>query len=60
MSELLNSIKHNLGGHMNYTFFWECFCPISEGGGAEPSPITDLGKLIDKTYGSFNAFKYIF
>lgn len=58
--ELLHAVKYNVGGHLNYVFFWESLTPISEGGGVIPSYDSDLGKAINKKFGSFNSFKHRF
>lgn len=60
MTELLPALKKNVGNHLNYVFFWDSFAPISQGGGAEPSSNSDIGKAISHTFGSFNAFKLIY
>lgn len=46
------AVRNNAGGHANHCLFWEIMSP--NGGGA---PSGDLGKAIDTTFGSFDAFK---
>ena len=45
------------GGHLNHEFFWDSLMPTSEGGGVEPEADSDLGKLLLKSFGSFELFK---
>ena len=49
---LRTTLRNNVGGHLNHSFFWRSLSPK---GGGEPSG--ELGKAIDKTFGSFDAFK---
>ncbi|WP_246142967.1 superoxide dismutase [Pasteuria penetrans] len=46
------AVRNNGGGHANHSLFWQILSP--EGGG---QPGGDLAKDIDKTFGSFDAFK---
>jgi len=46
------AVRNNGGGHYNHSLFWEM---ISPKGGGKPSG--DLAKAIDKSFGSFDAFK---
>lgn len=47
--EIRTAVRNNGGGHHNHSLFWECMQP---GGAKEP-----LGDAINKTFGSFEAFK---
>lgn len=46
------AVRNHGGGHANHTLFWEIMGP---GAGGKPSG--DLPALIDKTFGSFEAFQ---
>lgn len=46
------AIINNAGGHANHSLFWTILAPNAGG-----SPTGDLGKAIDSTFGSFDAFK---
>jgi Fe-Mn family superoxide dismutase len=46
------AVRNNGGGHANHTLFWSIMGP-GQGG----SPKGDLGKAIDKSFTSFDAFK---
>ena len=48
-----SAIKFNGGGHINHSIFWTILAPISTGGG----PSLELAQLIDRDFGSFEAFK---
>ena len=45
-------VRNNGGGFYNHNLFWECMSPT---GGGEPG--ANLKKSIDKSFGSFGAFK---
>ena len=49
---LRTTLRNNVGGHVNHSFFWESLSPK---GGGEPSGA--LGLAIVKTFGSFDQFK---
>lgn len=49
---LRTTLRNNVGGHVNHSFFWESLSPA--GGGA---PEGRLGDDLVKTFGSFDAFK---
>ena len=53
MIALQPAIKFNGGGHINHSIFWTILTPVSNGG----SPKGDLAKMIDRDFGSFDAFK---
>jgi Fe-Mn family superoxide dismutase len=46
------AVRNNGGGHVNHTMFWQIMGPR---GGGEPTG--DLADAINKTFGSFAAFK---
>jgi Fe-Mn family superoxide dismutase len=45
-------VRNNGGGHWNHTFFWNILAPNAGG-----APTGDLAAAIEKTFGSFDAFK---
>ena len=47
-------VRNNGGGFYNHALFWSVMSP---NGGGEPSGRTNLGKAIESTFGSFEAFK---
>ena len=47
-------VRNNGGGFYNHSLFWASMSP---NGGGEPSDRTNLGKAIESTFGSFEAFK---
>ena len=47
-----NAVRNNGGGYYNHNLFWEIMSP---NGGGKPSG--ELASAIDKTFGSFDAFK---
>jgi Fe-Mn family superoxide dismutase len=50
--KLKTAVRNNAGGHVNHTLFWQM---MKKNGGGEPTG--DLGKAIEKKFGSFSAFK---
>lgn len=46
------AVRNNGGGHANHTLFWQIMSP--NGGG---NPTGAIGEAIDKTFGSYEAFK---
>jgi len=53
--DIVQGVKNNGGGHLNHTLFWEWMA--KDAGGA---PKGDLGKAIDKDFGSFDKFQTAF
>ncbi len=49
------SVRNNAGGHFNHSFFWESLAPA-----ASRQPNGPLGKALEHTFGSFDAFKQVF
>jgi Fe-Mn family superoxide dismutase len=48
------ALRNNAGGHFNHAFFWQLFAPHKA---CEHAPAGPLATAIDKTFGSFKAFK---
>ncbi len=46
------AVRNNGGGHWNHTFFWNILAPNAGG-----TPTGALATAIEKTFGSFDAFK---
>jgi len=46
------AVRNNGGGHYNHSFFWKIIGPNGAG-----KPSGELAAAIDKTFGSFDAFK---
>lgn len=46
------AVRNNGGGHFNHSFFWNIIAPNAGG-----KPSGALAEAIDKTFGSFDAFK---
>jgi Fe-Mn family superoxide dismutase len=53
MSGLTQTIKFNLGGHINHSIYWENLAPIGKGGGEYPGQESTLSQQIAKQYGSY-------
>lgn len=49
---LRTTLRNNVGGHLNHSFFWKSLSPKSSG-----KPGKSLAKAIDAAFGSFDAFK---
>jgi Fe-Mn family superoxide dismutase len=45
------AVRNNGGGHLNHTLFWEWIAP-----GGSKTPVGDIAKAIDATFGSYDAF----
>lgn len=50
--KIRTAVRNNGGGHANHSFFWNCLAK-----GKSDKPSGDLLAVIDKKFGSFNAFK---
>lgn len=48
----------NAGGHFLHTLFWHIMAPPGKGGGGEPTGL--LRQLIERDFGSFDAFRHHF
>ncbi len=49
---LRTTLRNNVGGHLNHSFFWRSLAPAT--GAAPEGPLVDA---ITKTFGNFDAFK---
>lgn len=54
MIALQSAVKFNGGGHINHSIFWTILAPVGKGGGM---PSGALAKMIERDFGSFDAFK---
>ncbi|MDD4374564.1 MAG: superoxide dismutase [Bacteroidales bacterium] len=52
VSKYSTAVRNNAGGYYNHDLFWQIMSP--DGGG---QPKGELAKAIDKTFGTFDAFK---
>lgn len=54
-------LRNNVGGHYNHTLFWQMMSPQKGDGAPSPSggrkPTGEIGKAIDKSFGSFEDFQ---
>jgi superoxide dismutase, Fe-Mn family len=50
--DIRQAVINNGGGHVNHSLFWKMMGPDAGG-----PPTGDVGKAIDKSFGSFDAFK---
>ncbi|MBS0624987.1 MAG: superoxide dismutase [Verrucomicrobia bacterium] len=53
MVALQSAIRFNGGGHINHSIFWTILAPK----GGESGPRGELAEMIDRDFGSFDAFK---
>lgn len=53
-------MKFNGGGHLNHEFFWQSLIPIAKGGGVLPPQESILRRMIEREWGSFDAFQTYF
>lgn len=51
---MTQTIKFNLGGHINHSIYWENLAPIGRGGGEYPSEDSALTQQVVKQYGSYD------
>jgi superoxide dismutase, Fe-Mn family len=58
LKALSKELSFNIGGHMLHTTFWANMAPAGKGGGGQPSGA--IADIINKEFGSFDAFKKIF
>lgn len=47
------TVRNNVGGHVNHTFFWQAIGPAASAG----SPSGPLGQALQTAFGSFDGFK---
>jgi len=52
---LRTTLRNNVGGHANHSFFWQILAPNDEDGA--PAPTGKLAEDIAATFGSFDTFK---
>ncbi|MCX7975927.1 MAG: superoxide dismutase [Bellilinea sp.] len=45
------AVRNNGGGHLNHTLFWDWIAP-----GGSKTPVGEIAKAIDATFGSYDAF----
>ncbi len=55
---LAKELAFNVGGHMLHSIFWENMAPAGKGGGGPPGGA--IADVINKEFGSFDAFKKVF
>ncbi len=55
---LAKELAFNVGGHMLHSIFWENMAPAGNGGGGPPGGA--IADMINKEFGSFEAFKKLF
>lgn len=53
MAALTQTIKFNLGGHINHSIYWENLAPIGSGGGEYPAADSPFSQQVVKQFGSF-------
>ena len=53
MAALTQTIKFNLGGHINHSIYWENLAPIGQGGGEYPDEESPFTQQVVKQYGSY-------
>lgn len=53
MVTLTQTIKFNLGGHINHSIYWENLAPIGQGGGEFPDDNSPLTKQVKEQFGSY-------
>lgn len=53
MASLLQTIRFNLGGHINHSIFWKNLAPISLGGGKFPESNSPFTHQVIKQFGSY-------
>lgn len=46
LAGLTQTIKFNLGGHINHSIYWENLAPIGQGGGEFPDDNSALTKSV--------------
>ncbi len=47
-----SAVRNNVGGHVNHSFFWRIMAP-----GGATAPVGSLAGAIDRSFGSFDAFR---
>ncbi len=54
MAGLCQTIKFNLGGHINHSIYWENLAPIGQGGGEYPAEDSLFTQQVVKQFGSYD------
>lgn len=57
-ADKMGAVRNNAGGVANHALFWQTLAPAGKGGGGAPDG--ELAGMIDKGFGSFDAFKESF
>src|SRR5262249_16955564 len=52
--KIRTAVRNNGGGHHNHSLFWEIMNPAGQPG---TTPVGNVAKAINKTFGTFDAFK---
>ena len=60
IEQLAKEIKYYYGLKTNHELFWQGLAPMAAGGGLTPESDSSLGKAIEKSFDSFNAFFFKF
>ena len=53
MAGLCNTIKFNLGGHINHSIYWENLAPIGNGGGEYPAADSPFTQAVVRQFGGY-------
>ena len=53
IATLCQTIKFNLGGHINHSIYWDNLAPISAGGGEYPAADSAFSQQVVKQFGTF-------
>lgn len=53
MAALTQTIKFNLGGHINHSIYWENLAPIGQGGGEYPDAESPFTQQVVKQFESY-------
>ena len=54
MAGLCQTIKFNLGGHINHSIYWENLAPIGSGGGEYPAEDSLFTQQVNKQFGGYD------
>ena len=54
MAALCQTIKFNLGGHINHSIYWENLAPIGQGGGEYPADSSPFTQQVKTQFGSYD------
>jgi Fe-Mn family superoxide dismutase len=53
IAALTQTIKFNLGGHINHSIYWENLAPIGSGGGEYPAADSPFTQQVVRQFGTF-------